>query len=304
MNRFFLIIITTALFILLSTFAWAQGCSDAGFCTINSLKPNNADGITSFQNQFKIGAYYGAASNSINVYGGYLEYNRFLNNKFSIDAKLTTMAQSGNGISTFGLSDFYVNSTYTASQYFFVTAGVKIPLAKSNKSKDNLPLPMDYQSSLGTFDVILGIGIDIKKLQVTAAFQQPLTANDNQFTTAVYPENSKFQNFQSTNQFKRKGDVLLRIAYPIRLGSKLRITPSILPIYHLSNDLYTDDKNVEQEIIGSKGLTLNGNLFLDYRINDRNNIQINGGMPFIVREARPDGLTRSLIATLEYAIRF
>ncbi len=34
---------------------FGQGCSDAGFCTINSFKPNNADSLEAVNNQFKIG---------------------------------------------------------------------------------------------------------------------------------------------------------------------------------------------------------------------------------------------------------
>jgi hypothetical protein len=59
-----------------------------------------------------------------------------------------------------------------------------------------------------------------------------------------------------------------------------------------------------KEIIGSQGLTLNGNTYIDYEFNSKNIIQLNLGMPVIVRDARPDGLTRSFIANLEYRIKF
>jgi hypothetical protein len=88
------------------------------------------------------------------------------------------------------------------------------------------------------------------------------------------------------------------------LSKNLKLTPSVLSIYHLSNDKFTDEFNVEREIIGSEGLTLNGNVFLDYQINQKNGIQVNFGIPFIVRDTRPDGLTRSFITNLEYKIKF
>jgi hypothetical protein len=93
-------------------------------------------------------------------------------------------------------------------------------------------------------------------------------------------------------------------SYPISVNKKLKLTPSILPIYHLANDKYTDEAGVEKEIIGSEGLTLNGNVYIDYQINQTNSIQVNMAMPFIVRDVRPDGLTRSFVANLEYRIRF
>lgn len=304
MTKFKFILIATTLLSLVTNDSFGQGCSDAGFCTINSFRPNSTDSTEALNNQFKIGAFYGMADNSISVYGIYLEYNRQLSKKFGLDAKLTTIAQNGNGISAFGLSDIFVNANFKASEKLKLTLGAKIPISNASRTADNLPLPMDYQASLGTFDLIFGIGYEIKKFQIIAAIQQPLTQNDNQFIATNYPINSELRTFQSTNKFERSGDVLLRVSYPINLSSKLKLTPSILPIFHLTNDKYTDEFNVRQEIKGSQGLTLNVNAILDYEINSKNIVQLNLGMPVIVRESRPDGLTRSFIANIEYRIKF
>ncbi|MEZ4853644.1 hypothetical protein [Flavobacterium sp.] len=282
----------------------SQGCSDAGFCTVNSFKPNTENSTGVLNNQFKIGAFYGSADRNISVYGNYLEYNRQLNEKWAFDAKLTTLAQNGNGITTFGLSDIFLNATYKATEKVNFTLGTKLPLANANKKENNLPLPMDYQSSLGTFDLIIGVGYTIKNIQLVAAIQQPLTQNENEFFASSYPINSKLRNFQSTNKFERSGDFLLRVSYPITIAAKFKITPSVLPIYHLTNDKYTNELNNKIEIKGSQGLTLNGNAYLDYELNTKNSIQLNIGMPFITRDARPDGLTRSFIANLQYNIKF
>ena len=77
-----------------------------------------------------------------------------------------------------------------------------------------------------------------------------------------------------------------------------------MPIYHLTNDKYTDQLKVERAITGSQGLTLNGNIYIDYELNNKSAIQFNVGMPFVVRDKRPDGLTRSFIANLEYSVLF
>ncbi len=281
----------------------AQGCSDAGFCTINSFKPAGSE-TERLGSQFKIGFSGGAADYSISAYGAYLEYNYLFNDNFSMDAKLTSLAQSGNEISTFHFSDVYLNANLKTSEQTSLTLGVKIPLMDANKMVDGLPLPMDYQASLGTFDLIFGFGYRFDKLQLVAAIQQPLTQNSNQFLAEDYPDVSKLSEFQSTNNFKRSGDVLLRVSYPLALGERLSLTPSLLAIYHLGNDKFTDAAGMEKEIDGSAGLTLNGNVYFDFEINQRNALQLNLGMPFVVRDARPDGLTRSFVANLEYAIRF
>lgn len=281
-----------------------QGCSDAGFCSIGSLKPHETDSASNRKNQIKAGVFYGQASNSIEVYGNYLEYQRKLIGFFSLDLKLSSIAQYGNSISTFGISDAIVNIGYKPNEKLLFSGGLKVPFDDANQKQNGLSLPMDYQSSLGTIDLIFGIGYSISRLQLVAGLQQPISQNNNQFISSKYPKDSKLSKFQTTNNFKRSGDVLLRASYPISLFQKLKLTPSVLPIYHLANDRFQDEFEKNQEIKGSQGLTLNGNFFVDYNLNINNTFQLNIGMPFITREARPDGLSRSVIATLEYRVKF
>lgn len=283
---------------------YAQGCSDAGVCTIDSFKPHEHGLFQETKNTFKVGLNYGAADYDIAAFGTYLDYRRKLTDRLSVDAKLTTLSQSGNDISVFGLSDIYVNGNYKVGKNASFTLGFKIPLMDANKKENGLALPMDYQSSLGTFDLVFGIGYAIKKLQLLAAIQQPLTQNNNEFLSTLYPSDSPLSEFQSTNQFKRSGDVLLRVSYPLNIGKKFVFTPSLLPIYHLKNDKFTDIDGIEKEIEGSQGLTLNWNTYFDYHFNHKNALQLSLGAPFIVRDARPDGLTRSFVANLEYRINF
>jgi hypothetical protein len=211
--------------------------------------------------------------------------------------------QTGNNISVSGLSDFYLNANYKVSSKVNLTIGMKFPFNDGNKKRDGLSLPMDYQSSLGTVDFIAGIGLEIKKIKIVAAIQQPLIQNNNEFING-YIDHGLFSRFHSTYKFKRSGDVLLRVSYPMELGEKFMLTPGILPIYHLRNDKFTDDSGVEQEITGSQGLTFNGNVYLDYAVNTKNYLQFSIGAPFVVRESRPDGLTRHFIVNLEYRIKF
>jgi hypothetical protein len=280
----------------------AQGCSDAGFCTLNSFKPQAGTAFTS--NQLKLGLSYGSADRSINVIGTYIEYNRQITNSFGIDAKLTALAQNGNNTSAFGLSDFYLNANYKTTGNTTFTVGAKIPLTNGNTTKNNLPLPLDYQASLGTFDLLLGVAHRVGKLQLVAAWQQPLSQNKNAFLAESYPSGSALKSFQSTNRFQRKGDVLLRIAYPVKASEKLSITPSLLPIYHLGKDQYTNALGMVKTIDGSEGLTLNANAHVDVTLNNTSALQLSIGAPLVVRKARPDGLTRGFVAGIEYRIKF
>ena len=51
-------------------------------------------------------------------------------------------------------------------------------------------------------------------------------------------------------------------------------------------------------------MTLNGTVHIDYEIHGIHSLQLNAGAPFVVRKERPDGLTRSFIAALEYRRKF
>lgn len=300
---FFGFIVLMLTLTLLTIPAHAQGCSDAGACTLHGLVPESDDTSSTQFTTLSIGGFFGTADYDIGVAGAYLAVNRRLSKRLSVDVKLTSLAQSGNDISVFGASDVFVNLTVDATSDLSFTAAVKIPLADGGATRDGFPLPMDYQASLGTVDLITGIGYSIDKLHVVLAYQQPLTQNANTFFASLYPSTSVLSTIQSTNAFYRQPDLLLRVSYPFAIGEEWTITPSILPIYHIGNDRYTDEQGIERDITGSQGVTLNGNLYVDYALSAQHALQFNVGVPFIVRDARPDGLTRGVIATLQYSYR-
>lgn len=126
----------------------SQGCSDAGFCTIESFKPAATDTVGVLKNQVKVGAFYGSADNRILVHGAYVEYNRRWNAKWASDIKMTSLAQRGNQLSVFGMSDVYVNANYQAGKRLKMTVGLKVPLTDGNSERNGQALPMDYQASL------------------------------------------------------------------------------------------------------------------------------------------------------------
>lgn len=297
---FLLIIVLSAIIYI----ARGQGCSDAGFCTLGSFKSGGLDSTSRFRNQLKVGVSYGSADHSISIFGTHFDYQRVLNKKLVLNAKLSSLSQSGNGISAFGFSDLFLNVDYPIHEIGKLTVGFKLPLNDGSKFRDNLPLPMDYQSSLGTLDFLLGISRELNNFHLALAFQLPLSQNQNEFIAEDYPADSPLKQFQTTNRFIRRGDMMVRVAYPLTINNNFKITPGLLPIIHLGKDKYTDKQGIERAIDGSQGLTLNGTVHIDYEMNDKHSIQLNAGAPFIVRKERPDGLTRGFIAALEYRRKF
>lgn len=281
----------------------AQGCSDAGFCTIDSLKlQGNQRKDSDYRNTFKFGFLHGTSDNDIMIYGGYLEYTRNLHEKLNLNAKLNFLAQDGEQASSAGPSDVYISTSILPSDSIVLTAGVKLPLDDGNRMKNNLSLPMDFQPSLGTVDLIFGFGYGIQNFDLTVALQQPVTQNDNGFLPGDYPPDSGFDDFHPTNGYQRKGDILIRASYAVALGRKWTLTPSLLPIFHLAEDEYTNEEGIMIPIEGSSGLTLNANVFMEYSIDGRNTIEFGFGAPITTRETRPDGLTRHYVVSVEYKL--
>ena len=282
----------------------AQGCSDAGLCTIDALKPDAGGAAELTKNKLEIGLSVGAADYSISAYGGYLGYKRFFGQRLSIDAKLTFLAQNGNDISVGGPGDVFANINYQLSQAFTLTAGAKIPLNKADRELDGLPLPMDYQSSLGTFDLLAGLRYNSLKWQMALAVQIPIEQNENHFFPGLYDPLSPLYEIQATNGFERQPDILFHVSRAFNLTDKLTLTPGLLPIYHLAEDQFTDIDGVKQSIDGSEGLTLNATIYFDYKIGESGSVEFNLGFPLVVRDARPDGLTRSFVFGVGYNFTF
>jgi hypothetical protein len=186
-----------------------------------------------------------------------------------------------------------------------LTLGAKIPLNNSNLKNEGNALPMHYQTSLGTYDLIVGLNYIYMDLGVSLAWQQPIVnSNENEFIAPTDP-NLDEEKYLSTNAYDRKGDLISRITYNVDLiENKLILRPGVLAIYHLANDTYTDQSDNEMEITGSKGVTLNLNLFLSYNFTENKYLELAIGRPMITRDARPDGLTRKLVLGLEYTHSF
>jgi hypothetical protein len=304
-----LAIILTILFS--ATELHAQGCSDAGVCTIHSIK-NNAEGHESKQgrkNDLSIGFGYGKGERSTNNYTGYLEYTRSLSNRTSLTGKISYNAITGELAKTNGPGDLFLSVNHAFDlkkkwQKSFVV-GLKLPFDGADISKNGIELPMSYQTSLGTVDLVLALNYTRKQWGATLALQQPLKAqNENKFLPGDYPSVPLTLKYWPTNEFERKGDIVGRVSYSIKVGERFSIRPSLLGIYHLANDTYKDSNKQTRPIYNSLGLTLNGNVFFDYRLKSGNGFELSFGTPFIVRDQRPDGLTRKFVATLEYQFSF
>ena len=296
-------LVTLILILFVTTQSQAQGCSDAGFCSVgNGFKSMDV----SLKNNFEVGAIYGIAEENVDVYSQYASYTRDFNSKFSMSFKVTSQFATGDFGTSANLSDAYVTGNYkfklASKSRLSVLMGFKVPFNSANEKIDGNSLPMVYQSSLGTYDVISGVSLTFDKWDFNVAYQLPLTK---------YNKNSYFSgslsttDFQSTNLFGRKSDGLFRATYKIKTSNeKFTFKPNVLVIYHFGEDTFENTIGVREKIAGSDGLTLNANVIASYKLGFNSFLETSVAVPLVVREARPDGLTREFTIGLAYKVNF
>ena len=303
MNRIFRIAIVVVLLMLQQAISHAQGCSDAGICTAPTIRLTDTSVLSSSnKNIVTAGTVFGTAQYNVTSLGLYAEYVRRLG-KLTVSGKVVYAFINGPVTSNSGLADAMFTIAYSFNDRFTPMLGLKVPFNNANAMRNGLPLPMAYQTSLGTTDLLAGFTYTHKNWGFALAWQQPLVQNNSTFFISDYPAGSINNRYQSTNGFERRADALARAYYNFRFGSKWLFTPGILPIYHIGDDYWTDKSGVRTSIPGSQGLTLNTNIALRYTLSNSSYLRFTVGAPVMARKVRPEGLTKfGLIA--EYIIQF
>lgn len=280
----------------------AQGCSDAGICTINH--GFNSD-VNQYKNTIEFASIYSTGEADLQYLAHFISYTKKFNDRFAFTSKITFLTANGSFGTRSQFGDAFLIGNYSLNEknkkYWSFLTGFKFPFTASNLKINGYSLPLDYQSSLGTIDLFLGSNLNYRKWEFNVALQIPIiNLNKNSY----FKEYSGTDDFLSTNLFERKPDALVRGTYSIKIYEKITLKPNILFIYHLGEDTYENIFGERETINGSDGLTLNGNLITNYKLNNKSSLELSLATPFIVRETRPDGLTRGLVAGLQYQYSF
>ncbi len=257
--------------------------------------------------------YRGTTTLAPIVYVATADLNFSLNSISSIQVKLPYQVVSGKETlaTTSGLSDIslcYTRSMYRSDRFDInMSLGGKIPSNHSDKSVDGLPLPMYYQTSLGTYDIISGISLINRKWLLATGIQIPLNKNKNDFLWGAWSnsdvDKNEIQEYPRSKLLKRGVDVMFRVERNFRF-SKFNFSLGLLPIYRITNDEITNAQGQREKPDGAHGLALSGISTLGYSFNVRSGIRLLVGHKFVQRDENPDGLTRELVTSITYNYRF
>lgn len=295
----------------------AQGCSDAGVCTAGPLGDVSIigdDGSVGhdLRSDARVLFSYAAGEQGTVITQLVPELNVGIGQRLRLQARVPYMNISGNLGTNEGVGD----PTFTAAYAFMaddprrleLMLGVKLNSNEAAAVATNMrSLPMPYQTSLGTKDLLLGINYREGRFQAGVAYQRVLV-NDNRngFSHLYWMDNADAQGYFESALLDRADDAVLRAQYAFNFA-KLVVQPGVLGIYHVGKDeIMQYDQLGERyvQVEGSDGLTLNITADARYPLSDTWAVEASFGAPVIFRDARPDGLTRHYVVNVGVRLAF
>ncbi|XOV94235.1 MAG: hypothetical protein ACFHWX_05925 [Bacteroidota bacterium] len=298
----------------------AQGCSDAGFCTMGAMKPdqNYSKAIDLKLRSIELSYYHATTTLSPVIQSYTADVTIGVNDYNFFQVKVPYMMTKGNFGKTQGLSDISLSWTrqlvtkegYTIS----ATLGGKIPSNKSDLDREpdgafggTGDFPMYQQVSLGSYDLVAGGAFITDEWLLATGVQVALTENNNDFRWGQwpdYPSQEYVRKYALANNLKRGIDVMLRVERNFRF-TNFNFNVGLLPIYRITKD-ERYDFNIDQrvKVDGTTGLALSALVGGGYRFNVNNGIRVLFGRKITQKDVNPDGLTRHAIQTISYIYRF
>lgn len=308
--------------------AHAQGCSDAGACSAGPIgqlqlwQDSTAD-VVDYRHMARFGYSYAIGEQGTTIMQANADISIGIGPKLSMQAKVPFQWASGNLGESGGFGDIITTVSYAFlkehERNFTGVIGLRLPTGTTNAFVTDAtpfeplvrPLPMVYQTGLGTTDLLMGINARHGRWVAALAYQHVMhNANNNRFTHSVWFQDPDAVKYFESNFLERKDDLVGRVQYAYGCG-RLSLQPGLLAIYHVAEDTqqndYLTDMNMSPErsaIKGSQGLTLNITADLRYTLCEQWAVEALFGSPMITREVRPDGLTRSLVTGFGLRYRF
>jgi hypothetical protein len=291
---------------------YPQGCSDAGFCTMGAMKPDQPfnKNIELKLRSMEVSFYRGTTTMTPIVYVATADFGFSLNSRTSFQIKLPYQFVSGQLADTRSLGDISLCFTKTLrsndkSDLNF-SVGTKIPTNNSSLSAGGRPLPMYYQTSLGTYDIISGLSYITREWLFATGIQIPLNQNENQFLWGAWKgteHETYVLGYDRAKELKRGIDVMVRVERNFRF-SRFNFSLGLLPIYRVTRDEFTLPTGERTRPEEAQGLAMSGIFTTGYSFNVHSGIKLLIGHKIVQRDENPDGLTRELVTSFSYFHRF
>ncbi len=293
--------------------AFAQGCSDAGFCTMGAMRPNQT---FSHKAAIKLRSvevlqYVGVTKFNDVILTSLVDVNIGIGKRGSAQFKLPYTFVSGSLANTSGTADVSIAYTHAAlvkDRYqLLATLGGKLPTNNADKlSSEGRPLPMYYQTSLGTYDLVVGLSFITRKWLFATGYQHAFNQVGNDFRWSEW--NSSAQKAEALEyppswNLKRGSDVMFRIERNFR-STKWNAYIGLLTIYRITHDEVSKGTPENRiQVPNTTGPAITGLSGAGYRFSTAVALKAMVGVKIINRDTNPDGLSREFVSSLSIEIR-
>ena len=257
-------------------------CADAGVCSVGHIMDDNKDNILNINLGYKFGS--SGKEDDVKYHSFLLGAVYNVLEKTAFQMSIPYNIQSGSLGDVNGVGDLLISVTqnFISQNNSSLDASIGAKFATGEDNADNLP--MAYQSSLGSNDILFTINYNYKNIGFGVGYQLAGERNDN------------------ITKLKRGDDLLLRASYNFLLD-RLNITPQILFIKRLSESNIVNSASMAPmetyiDVENSDQAQLNLLTVIQYQIDNNYSLFADFAIPFIKREVNVDGLTRSFSASL------
>jgi hypothetical protein len=270
---------------------------------------------------FELNQYLGISRFNDLIHATTAEFNISFTDRLGAQIKLPYMFINGPLGNNNGFGDISISGTYAVvnnEQYQIAASlGAKIPTNRANTQLENgAHLPMYYQTSLGTYDLVAGVSIKSKKWLFATGYQQVLVDNnENNFFWGPYRELGLFeesQQYNSSIDLERGRDVMFRIERNFRFA-KFNAFIGLLDVWRLNRDriIKPDTRNTTREYIEveheegtSAGHALTLLYGIGYHFSTKSTLKLLVGNRLVKRHVNPDGLSREVVISTGYVFKF
>jgi len=291
------------LFMLFYQMASAQGCSDAGVCS--ATQHIQKEDTTISHHHFSITQSVALGDRNAWITGSIFNYRYQVSSRLSFGLSLPFSLTSGNLGTTYGIGDMIISSEIgflqQSKNHLNLFIAAKIASNQANKQFDSHAMPMVYQQSSGTNDIIGALNWSHSEWFFAIGYQHAFNSNSNDFRASDFPKDSDAASYHSSAYLKRGDDIMLRVQKVFNIKGRSKIKAGILPIFRLQEDEIKIDHQY-QKVENSSGLTLNLYAGWVHHLNNKISGELQIAAPPITREVRVDGTTRTFV--INYILSF
>lgn len=294
--------------------AYAQGCSDSGFCTMGAFKPDQPY-LKKFNirlNSIELTQHLGHTKYGDWIHATFLDATVNFFERTSLQVRLPAYTiVEGNMPTTRGWGDLFFNVTHAVlikdNYTLNLTAGAKIYTSLPIKaSEEGNPMPFYQQTTYGSNDLSVGGSLVTQKWIFALGYQHALNQTVNAFTHEAWAGNN-LENvvivYDPSAGLKRGDDIMVRVERNFRL-SRFNFYAGALGLWRITPDRTLNQLGELSNVPGSTGLALNVVSGAGYQFNRHMGVRLLLAVKVKEREANPDGLSRDFVSQVAYIVRF